>query len=290
MFFQAIIHSVIAASAITLVGLGFHIVFKTARLFHIAHGGLFTVAPYLVLLAKTYGLPILLALLCSVLLTIFLGLAIEWGCYRPIRNHSGSANVLLLASLGILVGLQATLALIFGSEMKSLRSSSEVTIFAIFATRITAAQASMIAFGFVAVLATYSFVRFMRVGRQLEAVANDPELAAFVGVNTERIYLLAAGVGSLLAAVAGIAISYDVDMTPTMGMPALLLGIVAVITGGNSIAGTVLGALLIGTLQHLGTYWLSSRWQDVIIFCTMLIVLIVRPAGILGKPVRRRIR
>jgi branched-chain amino acid transport system permease protein len=121
----------------------------------------------------------------------------------------------------------------------------------------------------------------------MEAVADDRDLAQVVGIRIERIYLLAIGWASALAAVAGIVVSLDVDMTPTMGMQPLLLGVVAVIVGGNSILGTVVGALIIGGVQHIGTFWISSRWQDTIIFGTLILVLIMRPGGILAKPLRK---
>jgi len=121
----------------------------------------------------------------------------------------------------------------------------------------------------------------------MEAVASDPDLARAVGIDIEGIYLWTIGLGSALAAIAGILTSYDVDMSPTMGMQPLMMGVVATIIGGNTLLGMAGGALLLGMTQHLNVIWLSSKWQDAIIFAILILFLLFRPQGFLGKPLRK---
>jgi branched-chain amino acid transport system permease protein len=115
-------------------------------------------------------------------------------------------------------------------------------------------------------------------------LANDAELAQLSGINSDRYIFYAFAIGSFLAAVAAIMISFDTDMTPTMGFNALVMGVVAVIVGGiNSLPGAALGGLFIGLAQNLGVYWLPSKWQDTIAFVILILFLLFRPYGILGK-------
>jgi branched-subunit amino acid ABC-type transport system permease component len=288
MTFQPFANALVAASGILLIAIGFQCVFRVGKFFHFAHAALFAVAPYLMLLGTTwFRLPTLFSGILAVGATILLGLAIEWFCYRPIREVGNSTNTLLLSSLGILVALQSSMALFFGSESKTLRSAPVAEGLLLLSARVTSAQITIVSCAVVVPLGVWAFMRLTRTGKQMEAVADDRDLAQVVGIRIERIYLLAIGWASALAAVAGIVVSLDVDMTPTMGMQPLLLGVVAVIVGGNSILGTVVGALIIGGVQHIGTFWISSRWQDTIIFGTLILVLIMRPGGILAKPLRK---
>jgi len=122
------------------------------------------------------------------------------------------------------------------------------------------------------------------VGKALRALANDPELARLSGINSDRYIMYAFAIGSFLAAVAAIMISFDTDMAPTMGFNALVMGVIAVIVGGiGSLPGAALGGLLIGLAQNLGVWQLPSKWQDTIAFVILILFLLFRPYGILGK-------
>ena len=121
----------------------------------------------------------------------------------------------------------------------------------------------------------------------MRAVANNPELARISGIESDRVILSTFALGSALAGIAGILVALDVDMTPTMGMNALMMGVVAVIVGGvGSIPGVALAALLLGMAQHLGVWYISSQWQDAIAFVILLTFLLFRPEGFMGKRVK----
>jgi len=122
----------------------------------------------------------------------------------------------------------------------------------------------------------------------MRAVANNPELARISGIESDRVILSTFALGSALAGIAGILVALDVDMTPTMGMNALMMGMVAVIIGGvGSIPGIALGSLLLGIAQHLGAWFISSQWQAAIAFVVLLIFLLFRPQGFLGKKIKK---
>ena len=153
--------------------------------------------------------------------------------------------------------------------------------------RVTPVQILTICVSIFLVTAVAAFLKKTRQGRAMRAVACDAQLASVSGINSDRVTLWAFAIGSGLAAAAGILVAADVDMTPTMGMNGLMVGVVAVIIGGRgSILGVALGALLLGMAQHLGVWKISSQWQDAIAFFILLAFLIFRPQGFFGKKVK----
>ena len=157
-----------------------------------------------------------------------------------------------------------------------------------FGARITPIQVTIIGVSLLLLVSCFLFLKYTKIGRAMRAVANNPELARISGIESDKVILLTFALGSALAGIAGILVALDVDMTPTMGMNALMMGVVAVIIGGvGSIPGVALGALLLGMAQHLGVWKISSQWQDVIAFVILLIFLLFRPQGFLGKKVKK---
>lgn len=196
--------------------------------------------------------------------------------------------ILLLASLGIYIVLQNTISLIFGDDTKSIRSGEVREGLEILGARITPIQIAIICTSIVLVIATAIFLQRTKIGKATRAVANDPELANISGIDSDRVILYTFAIGSALAGIAGILVALDVDMTPTMGMNALMMGVVAMIIGGvGSIPGVALGALLLGFAQNFGVWYISSQWQDAIAFGILLIFLLFRPQGFLGKKVKK---
>lgn len=158
----------------------------------------------------------------------------------------------------------------------------------VFGARVTLIQISMIAVSVLLSALCWVFIEYSSKGKAMSAVANDPELARIVGVESDQVILFTFALGSALAAIASILISFDTDMTPMMGFNALLMGVVAAIVGGiGSIPGALLGGLLVGMAQHLGVWKLPTQWQDAIVFVILILFLLFRPQGFLGKPLRQ---
>ena len=196
--------------------------------------------------------------------------------------------MLLLASLGIFTVIQNIISLIFGDDTKTLRSGVIQEGINVFEARITPIQILIILVSLVLFIITALILTKTRMGKAVRAVANDPELAQIAGIDTDRVILYTFAIGSGLAAVAAILISFDIDMVPTMGFNALMMGVVAVIIGGmGSIPGAALGGLLLGLAQHLGVWQISSKWQDAIAFVILLFFLAFRPQGFFGRKVRK---
>jgi branched-chain amino acid transport system permease protein len=285
---QLTANTVIAFCTILLIGLGFALIYRTTHFFHFAHAVVFTSCPYFALALVQSGVPLGAAIPAAVVLSALLGCAMEIGVYRPLRRRGASSMILLLASLGLYVFLQNTISLIFGDDTKTLRTGVVKVGIDVFGARITPIQIATIAVSAVLVIIVAVMLKTTKMGKAMRAVAADADLARVSGIDSDRVILWTFAVASALAGVAGILVALDVDMTPTMGMNALMMGVVAVIIGGvGSIPGIVLGALLIGFAQNFGAYWLSSQWQDAIVFGVLLIFLLLRPQGFLGKRVKR---
>ena len=177
--------------------------------------------------------------------------------------------------------------MVFGDEIRSIRTSVVQEGYNVLGGRITGIQVVTIFVSAVLVTSLWGFLKFSKMGKAMRAVACDPKLADISGIDSGRVILWAFGIGSALAALAGILVALDVDMTPTMGMHALMMGVVVVIIGGvGSIGGIVLGALLLGMAQHFGTWFIGSQWQDAIAFVILVVFLLVRPEGFMGKKVK----
>lgn len=288
MFIQITTNVAIAASLYLLVALSFVIIFKLTRFFHFAHGIVFTAGAYLTLISKNcLGVSPLFSFISGIAFCTILGCLMDLCIYRPLRKKGSSELILLLASLGIYVFLQNTISMIFGDETKSIRIGDVQVGINILGARITPIQIITICASIVLVIALSTFLKKSKIGNAMRAVANDSVLANVSGINSNRVILWAFAIGSALAGLAGLLVALDVDMTPTMGMSALMMGVVVVIIGGvNSIGGIALGALLLATAQHLGAWFIGSQWQDAIAFIILVLFLLFKPEGFFGKKIR----
>ncbi|MBW2662129.1 MAG: branched-chain amino acid ABC transporter permease [Deltaproteobacteria bacterium] len=289
MIIQLLLNGVVASCYFLLIAVGFSVIYGTTRFFHFAHGVVFTAGAYFTFLCKVWlGLPFFLSILVGIILCTLLGCLTEVFLYRPLRRNGASSMVLLVTSLGAYIVLQNIISMIFGDDTKTFRSGAVEEGINIFGARVTFVQILIVCVSIVLVATVAVLLKKTKIGKSMRAVANNSELANISGIGGDRVILGTFALGSALAGIAGILIALDVDMTPTMGMNALMMGVVAVIIGGvGSIPGIALGALLLGMAQHLGVWKIGSQWQDAIAFVILLIFLLFRPQGFLGKKIKK---
>ncbi len=286
---QLLINSLIAFSTFLLIAVSFSLIYQSVKFFHFAHAVVFTSGAYFTFLfIQLFDLSLYLSLPLAIICACLLGCLIEWLVYRPLRKKNSSSLILLLASLGIYIVLQNVISMVFGDDTKSIRTWPVVEGLNVFGARITPVQIIIIITSIVLLILVAYFLHLSKTGKAMRAVANDPELANISGINSDKVILISFAIGSALAGIAGILVSLDVDMTPTMGMNALMMGVVAMIVGGvGSIRGIVLGSLLLALAQNLGVWYISSQWQDAIAFAILLIFLLFKPEGFFGKKLRK---
>lgn len=286
---QLIINTIIAGSIYALIAIGFSLIYSTTKFFHFAHGVVFTLGAYFAYLyVSIIGLPLVASILIAILSATIIGILIELIVYRPLRRIGTTPLILLLSSLGIYIVLQNIISIVFGDDTKTLRSGIVQEGIAIFGSRITPVQITIVIVSVALLIGCWVLMRYTKMGRAMRAIASDQNLALVSGIDTDKVILFVFALGSTLAAVAAILISYDIDMTPTMGMNALMMGVVAVIVGGvGSIPGAALGGFLLAFAQNFGVWKISSQWQDAIAFIVLLIFLLYRPNGFFGKKIRK---
>jgi branched-chain amino acid transport system permease protein len=286
---QVVANGVIAASAYALIGVSFALIYRVARFFHIAHGVIFTAGAYCVFLCQVFlGLPLAVCIPLAAFSCASFGAVTELMLFAPLRRRGASPAILLLASLGTYVVMQNLISLLFGNDMKALRVGPPTEGVPILGARVTPVQLATLCTALLLVLAVAGVLRCTDTGRAVRAVADDAELAKAAGVDSDRVILWTFAVASALVGVAGVLVAMDVGMTPTMGLAALMMGVVAAIVGGvGSVGGVALGALVLGMAQHLGAWKTAAQWQDTIAFGLLLLFLLVRPQGVLGRPLRK---
>jgi len=286
---QTLLNTLIAASEYALVGLSFAVIYVVARFFHFSHGAVITCAAYAAYTAKAkLKLPLGLSIVLAITVAGLLGLVLELGVYRKLRRRGANNLTLLVASMGLYLVLQNTISLIFGDTVRVLRDLSPDKVMVFWSGRITNVQFWIILTSPVAFALAWTTLKFTRLGKVLRAVANDSELAKVVGIDVEMATLLAFGLGSTLAGLAAVMISLNVDMTPTMGMNALMMAVVVVIIGGlKSLRGIAIAAMLLAAVRNFSLIWVSAEWQDAIAFILLSAFLLLRPQGLFGLPPRR---
>ena len=285
---QIITNIIISTSEFLLIAVSFSIIYQITKFFHFAHAVIFTFGAYFsFLFIQVLGWSFYTAIPAAVIAACLIGCLVEWLIYKPLRKKKSSSIILLLASLGIYIVLQNLISLFFGDDTKSIRTWEVREGINVFGAYITPVQIIIVICSVLLVVLVAGYLMLAKTGKAMRAVSSDGELAKLSGIKSDRIILISFAIGSALAGIAGILVALDVDMTPTMGMNMLLMGVVAMIIGGvGSIKGIVLGSLLLATAQNLAVWYISSQWMDASAFVLLVVFLLFKPEGFMGKKVR----
>jgi len=281
---QLIATGVIAGSIYALVALGFTVIYRTVKFFHFAHGVVYAAGAYF---AYTFvislGINPILSFFLAAILTGLVGIIIDRSVYKPLRKRKAPNLVFLIASFGVFIFIQNLLQLIYGAQILTIRTGPVKEGHHFLGAVITDTQILILAASATLCLSLWLFVKKTKLGKAMRAVADDRIAASVVGINPERIILAAFAIGSALAGAAGILISLETNIEPTMGMNAILKGIIASIIGGiGSIPGAMFGGLFLGIAENLGIWKISAGWKDCIAFVILIAFLLFRPGGIMG--------
>ncbi len=281
---QLILNGIIAGSIYALVALGFAVIYRTVKFFHFAHGVVYTAGAYLAYtFSISFGINPVLSFFFASSLAGIIGLSIDRLVYYPLRRQKAHDLVFLIASFGVFIFIQNLIQLIYGAQVLTLRSGSVKEGHQLFGAVITDIQILILIVSCLILGILWLFVQNTKLGKATRAVSDDPIAACVVGIYPEKIILYSFAIGSVLAGAAGILISLETNIGPTMGLNAILKGIIASIIGGiGSIPGAMLGGFFLGIVENLGIYWIESGWKDTIAFAILIIFLLFKPGGILG--------
>ena len=286
---QILINIIISFAVFILIALSFLIIYAPTKFFHFAHAAIITFAAYFTFLfSQQLGLSLWLSIPLSIIGTTAIGVLCEIGLYKPLRKRNVNPLVFLITSLGIYIVLQNIISLIWGDGTKSIRDGEVKVGNDIFGAYITNIQILIIITSITLLVATLLFYKNTKIGKNMRAVSSNEELSNIFGINSDLVILWSFIIGSALAAIVGILVASDTDMTPTMGFNLLLYGVVAMIIGGiGSTWGLIGGSLLLATAQNLGAYYISSQWMDAIVYIILVLFLIWKPLGFSGKRLKK---
>jgi neutral amino acid transport system permease protein len=282
---QATLNGLVVGSYFALGAVGLTLVYGILRLVNFAHGDMLTFGAYMALLATvTLDLPLAAAVLFAVALTAGLGLATEVTMWRPMRKRNAGMLQLILMAIGLAFLLRNAIVFVAGTRQREL--GVNVTDSVTFAgLRIGETELIVLVVGVAALCCIGAMLRWTPLGKQMRAMADDPELAETAGIPTQRIVVATWLLGGALAGLAGVLYAASVGVfTPNLGFLLLISLFAAVILGGVGNAyGALAGGVLLGLVQEWASLWLEDRWKVTVGFVVLILVLIVRPQGILGR-------
>ncbi len=283
-FAQLIVNSLIAGSLYALVAIGFSLIYTSNRFIHFTHGAVTAVGSYIFffLLAAT-SQSYVVAIIGTLLFDGVLGFLMYRCLYYPLRRRGSSSVILLIASLGLMILLQNTLLIVFGSDLKVISIPTINNPITFGSVAFTSLHVIIVATAITVFVITWLVMKYTEWGRHVKAVADNAELAALSGIKTTAIQQSCFIVASMLAGLAGILIALEQNIEPFMGVNLIIKAFTGTIVGGIlSVPGAILGSFLLGTVENFGIWYLPSGYKDAIAFILLLLFLLFRPNGILG--------
>ena len=292
-FLSNLVNGLSLGSIYAIIALGYTMVYGIAKMLNFAHGDVIMVGAYIAFCALQYWvLPPVGALLAAMLLCTILGITIETLAYRPLRQATSLA--VLITAIGMSYLLQNVALLIWGANPKSFPSVMiQLPTISLFRDQLKISGVTMVTIlanvVIMAVLTT--FISRTKLGKAMRCVSEDRGAAELMGINVNRTISLTFAIGSALAAIAGILLcsAYPTLMPTTGSMPGIKAFTAAVFGGIGSIPGAMIGGILLGVIEILGKAYISTELGDAIVFAVLIIVLLFRPTGLLGKPIREKV-
>ena len=285
-FLTYFVNGLSLGSIYAIIALGYTMVYGIAKMLNFAHGDVLMIGSYItfVFMSQMGINPIISVLLAAIACTL-IGITIERIAYKPLRG-ANSLSVLITA-IGVSYFLQNIALLIFGANTKSFKSIVTIPPLKLFDGQLMISSESIvtIALCIVIMLALTTFINKTKMGQAMLAVSEDRSASTLMGINVNGTIAMTFAIGSFLAAFAGVLLcSAYPTLTPTTGaMPGIKAFVAAVIGGIGSIPGAFIGGLILGVLENLSKAYISAQLSDAIVFSVLIIMLLVKPAGILGK-------
>jgi len=296
-FIQQMLNGVTLGSTYALIAIGYTMVYGIIGMINFAHGEVYMIGSYVSFIViaalmmmgiDTGWLMIAAGFVMAILISSAYGWSIERVAYKPVR--SSKRLIALISAIGMSIFLQNYVSLTQGSRDLALPSliTGQWTVGESngFAATISTMQVVIWVVTFLAMLALTTFIRYSRMGRACRACAEDLKMASLLGINTDRVISLTFVIGAAMAAVAGVLLGqFYGSINPFIGFMAGMKAFTAAVLGGiGSIPGAMIGGLVLGIAEALTSAYLSTEYKDVVSFAMLIVVLLVMPTGILGRP------
>ena len=291
-FLSYLVNGIGLGSVYAIIALGYSMVYGIAKMLNFAHGDVIMIGAYISFCATQYwGLPPVVSVLAAMVVCTVLGVVIEGLAYKPLRQASSLA--VLITAIGMSYLLQNIALLVWGANPKSFPSVVSVGSLSLFGGQMIISGETMItvAANIIIMIALTLFTGRTKMGKAMRVVSEDRGAAELMGINVNRTISLTFAIGSALAAIAGVLLcsTYPVLMPTTGSMPGIKAFTAAVFGGIGSIPGALLGGVLLGIIEILGKAYVSTELGDALVFGVLIIVLLVKPTGLLGKKIHEKV-
>ena len=289
-FIRTLISGLNLGSIYALIALGYSMVYGIARMLNFAHGDIIMVGAYAGIVAVlNLGLPPILGILFGVVICSLLGMLIERLAYKPLRQAPSLS--ILITAIGVSYLLQNLALMIFGSEQKAYPNFSGVKSFMIFGVKVDSITLLTLAVTAAIMIGLTLFINKTKIGKAMRAVSEDKGAAELMGISTDRTITITFAIGSALAAIASAfyGATYVYVLPTTGSMPGIKAFTAAVLGGIGSIPGAMLGGIMLGLIEQFAKQYISTLWSNAIVFGVLIIVLLVKPTGLLGKTIQEKV-
>ena len=289
---QHLINGISIGSVYAIIALGYTMVYGIAKMLNFAHGDVIMVGAYISFCVTNYlGLPAIVSILAAVVVCTILGVTIEALAYKPLRGTSSLA--VLITAIGVSYFLQNMAQLIWTSAPKNFTSVVTMEPLHLFGGQVvvTGEVILTVIVSAVVMIALTMFIGKSKTGKAMRAVSEDRDAAQLMGIHVNRTISITFAIGAGLAAIAGVLLCSTVPtLMPTTGsMPGIRAFTAAVFGGIGSIPGAMLGGILLGIIETFSKAFISTQFSDAIVFAVLIIILLVKPAGLLGKQVQEKV-
>ena len=287
---QQLVNGLILGSVYALIALGYTMVYGIIKLINFAHGDLYMMGAFIgYYLINSFQLNFFLALILTMVLTACLGVLIEFLAYRPLRNSTKIAA--LITAIGVSFFLEYGMVYLFGANTRAFPQALETVKYNLGPISVTNVQLNILGVSIFLMVALQFIVQKTKMGKAMRAVSVDSDAAQLMGINVNSTISFTFALGSALAGAAGVLIGlYYNSVEPLMGMAPGIKAFVAAVLGGiGIIPGAALGGFIIGLLETLAITIGLSSYRDAVVYGILIVILLVRPAGILGKNVKEKV-
>ncbi|MDO4797987.1 MAG: branched-chain amino acid ABC transporter permease [Coriobacteriales bacterium] len=291
-FLTNLINGISLGSVYAIIALGYTMVYGIAKMLNFAHGDVIMVGGYICFISMTnLGLPPVVGVLLAVVGCTCLGIVVERLAYKPLREAPSLA--VLITAIGVSYFLQNAALLIWGANPKAFASVIPFPSVSLFGGQLVISSVT-IATVLVAILVMVGLTLFTsktKMGKAMRACSEDKGAAQLMGINVNSTISMVFAIGSGLAAIAGVLLcsAYPTLMPTTGSMPGIKAFTAAVLGGIGSIPGAALGGVLLGIIEIFAKAYLGTQFADAIVFAVLIVVLLIRPAGLLGKEIHEKV-
>jgi branched-chain amino acid transport system permease protein len=287
-FFQFVIGGLAVGSIYGLVALGFVLIFKSTDVFNFAQGDLLMVGAYLLFTClATFSLPMIPAILVALAMAALIGVLLQVIVFRPMIGKPLLTVVMVTIALSLII--RSVMQIIYGAQERTLPSRLPSDAFTFLGLHISRLDVIVMAVTAVTVTAFALFFRRSKLGLEMRATAESVEAAVLSGIDANKVFILAFGIGTATAALGGVLMGNLQTVSPQLNALGLLAFPAAVLGGLTSIPGAVVGGLIIGVIQQLSIGYISSPAANVVVYGLLLAMLLVRPYGLFGRPTVERV-